>query len=104
MQHHHTQPTNGLDLHTTKAYADSVVLISMKGDSEMTTKHTHQLVFGRRVSGCARCAELDAGAAPIVWRKRDADDERVRRDIRAHFDSEAHRSGKCGPVCTFGDW
>jgi len=30
-------------------------------------RHTHQVIFGRRVDGCPRCKELDAGAPPIVW-------------------------------------
>jgi hypothetical protein len=25
-------------------------------------------------------------------------------DNRAHFASQTHRSGGCGPVCTFGEW
>lgn len=71
----------------------------------MATKHTHQMAFGKRVSGCPRCAELDAGAPTIKWREsRQQQDQRQCREIRAHFDSEHHRSGKCGPVCTFGEW
>jgi len=69
----------------------------------MTTKHTcGGPVFGRKTPGCPRCDELLAGAKPVVWRVSN-DHERV-MDIRAHFSSEYHRSGKCGPVCTFGDW
>ena len=33
----------------------------------MTTKHTHQSVFGRKVDGCPRCAEL-VKAEAIVCR------------------------------------
>ena len=33
----------------------------------MNTKHNHQVVFGRKVDGCPRCAELIAGAAPVKW-------------------------------------
>ena len=69
----------------------------------MTTKHTcGGPVFGKKTPGCPRCDELLGGAKPIVWgRSRDA----LRCDaVKAHFASEAHRSGKCGPVCTFGDW
>ena len=29
----------------------------------MTTKHTHQVVWGRRVADCPRCQELAAGAS-----------------------------------------
>ena len=32
-----------------------------------TTKHTHPVVFGRRVADCPRCQELTNGAAPIQW-------------------------------------
>lgn len=70
----------------------------------MATKHTHQMVFGKRVAGCPRCAELNAGAPVVVWREsRAQQDQRQVREVRAHFDGEYHRSGKCGPVCTFGD-
>lgn len=63
-------------------------------------------VFGRKTPGCPRCDELLAGAAPVVWhgtRKAQRDAEQCRA-IAAHFSSHAHRSGQCGPVCTFGDW
>jgi hypothetical protein len=66
-----------------------------------TTKHTHAVVFGRREDGCPRCAELDAGAAPVVqsWRKRESDDARLSREIREH-----QCGTSCGAVCTFGQW
>lgn len=72
----------------------------------MTTKHTHPVIFGRKVADCPRCAELLAGAAPVVWRgNRAAQDDRQRvADVRAHFASHKHLSGGCGPVCTFGDY
>ena len=71
----------------------------------MATKHTHQLIFGRREPGCPRCAELNAGAAPIQWRaSRAQQDARHAADVRAHFTSHKHLSGGCGPVCTFGEW
>lgn len=68
----------------------------------MTTPHNHPVVFGRRVAGCPRCAELDAGAPPVEgWGARRQRLERQHReDIRNH---NCQRSG-CGPVCTFGDW
>ncbi len=70
-----------------------------------TTKHTHPVVFGRKVDGCPRCEELKAGAAPIQWapsfKQRDA--QRC-REIAAHFSSHQHLSGGCGVVCTFGEW
>lgn len=72
----------------------------------MTTKHTcGGPVFGRLTPDCPRCDELSAGVAPIEWRgsrRRSIDAQRA-REIRAHFASEYHRSGRCG-VCTFGDW
>lgn len=65
-----------------------------------------QMSFGRKDPSCPRCVELLAGAPPRRWRGTDrkADDVRRTREIRDHFASEKHRSGKCGPVCTFGDW
>lgn len=73
----------------------------------MTTQHTcGGPVFGRKTAGCPRCDELLAGAAPVVWniRSRAQEDAQRVREIHAHFTGEYHRSGKCGPVCTFGDW
>jgi hypothetical protein len=73
-----------------------------------TTKHTcGGPQFGRKTPGCPRCDELLAGAAPVVqsWRGSRQREEQQRRDeSRAHFTSERHRSGGCGPVCTFGEW
>lgn len=70
----------------------------------MTTQHTcGGPVFGKRTPGCPRCEELAAGAEPVRWRRNDDDAQRV-RSLDAHFASERHRSGGCGPVCTFGDW
>ena len=68
----------------------------------MTTKHNHTVVFGRKVDGCPRCAELAAGAAPIQWnvsRKRMFEQNLINA-IRTH---DCKKSG-CGPVCTFGEW
>jgi hypothetical protein len=75
--------------------------------STTTTKHTcGGPAFGRLTAGCPRCDELAAGAAPVVqpWRKRESDDARRCREIAEHFAGECHRSGGCGPVCTFGEW
>ncbi len=35
-------------------------------DTETVT-HNHKPNFGRKVAGCLRCMELDAGAAPRSW-------------------------------------
>lgn len=73
----------------------------------MTTKHTCAgPVFGRLTAGCARCDELAKGAAPVQWSqaRRLSEDRQRCAEIRAHFDGEYHRTGKCGPVCTFGEW
>lgn len=68
----------------------------------MTTKHTHQSVFGRKVDGCPRCAELAAGAAPIQWSgARRAESERM---FRAEIRNHSCAASRCGPVCTFGEW
>jgi hypothetical protein len=76
--------------------------------SKKTTKHTcGGPQFGRKTPGCPRCDELIAGAAPVVqsWRgSRQRDADRHRAECAAHFASAKHRSGGCGPVCTFGEW
>ena len=62
--------------------------------------------FGRLTPGCPRCDELASGAPARQWRgasRREQDRQRS-AEIHAHFASEHHRSGGCGPVCTFGDW
>ena len=75
-----------------------------------TTKHTcnegNGPAFGRKTPGCPRCDELLAGAEPVQWAGslRKQDDERRSAEIHAHFAGQRHRSGGCGPVCTFGDW
>jgi len=69
----------------------------------MTTPHNHPANFGRHVEGCARCAELKAGAAPVQapWFKRAKADTAARiAAIRAH---DCRASG-CGPVCTAFEW
>lgn len=68
-----------------------------------TTKHTcGGPVFGKKTPGCARCDELLAGAAPVMWAAaRKAKQEReLIAAIRAH-DCKASR---CGPVCTAFEW
>ena len=71
-----------------------------------TTKHTcGGPAFGRKTPGCPRCDELLAGAQPVQWRaSRRQEDARRSAEVRAHFAGERHRTGGCGPVCTFGDW
>ena len=68
----------------------------------MTTQHTHSVVFGRKVAGCPRCAELAAGAAPVSgWGSATRQFQAVAiAAIRAHD----CRLRRCGPVCTFGDY
>ena len=61
--------------------------------------------FGRLTPGCARCDELAAGARPRQWANSRRDDDRRRAaEWDAHFNGARHRSGGCGPVCTFGEW
>jgi hypothetical protein len=74
-----------------------------------TTKHTcndgNGPAFGRKTPGCPRCDEMLAGAAPVRWRNSPRELERIQRaEIAAHFAGQRHRTGGCGPVCTFGDW
>lgn len=68
----------------------------------MTTKHSHPVIFGRRVAGCPRCAELDAGAKPIRWSSYYRAQEVAARlqAIRTH---DCVKS-RCGPVCTAFEW
>ena len=73
----------------------------------MVTKHTcGGPVFGRKTPGCPRCDELLAGAAPVQWRGawRQQQEAQDRRWAAEHFAGQRHRSGGCGPVCTFGEW
>jgi hypothetical protein len=66
-----------------------------------TTKHNHQVVFGRKVDGCQRCTELRLGMPARAWRNQRTLSEAKRlADIRSHRCAIAG----CGPVCTFGDW
>ncbi len=72
-------------------------------------KHNDSCVmaFGRPspIGICARCDELRAGSAPRKgWNTRAMKDAARSKEIHAHFASEYHRSGKCGVVCTFGEW
>lgn len=73
----------------------------------MATKHTcGGPVFGKKTAGCPRCDELLAGAPPVQWngtRRAQMEREQIAANS-AHFASHKHRSGGCGPVCTFGDW
>lgn len=69
----------------------------------MTTKHTHPMVFGRRVNDCQRCTELANGAAPVRWNSRATREAQAVADVHSHFISQRHISGGCGPVCTYGD-
>lgn len=86
--------------------------------SPQLIKHTHQVVFGRRVEGCPRCAELDAGAevrTSPMWEavnRRKAQDEQDRRWYEQHRET-ARRLGHCPTcqtpetrysVCTCFDW
>lgn len=66
------------------------------------TKHTHPVVFGRKVADCPRCQELISGALPVQWssqRRAVLEASRIRA-IREH---DCAKSG-CGPVCTAFDW
>ncbi len=65
-------------------------------------KHTHEVVFGRKVAGCPRCDALLAGA-PVTkgWgHAKRASDMMRSASIKAHNCV----TSKCGPVCTHGDW
>lgn len=71
------------------------------------------LPYGRRdpKGKCASCKELDAGRqprqAPYWVRNRTQRDSGYPTDAerRAHFGPGGpHVAGRCGPVCTFGDY
>jgi len=68
------------------------------------TKHKADcnMAFGRKDATCPRCVELLNGAEARTWNK-SADAIRT-QDVRNHFESEKHRTGGCGVVCTFGEW
>ena len=68
----------------------------------MTTKHNHQLVFGRREVGCPRCEELKAGAPVVKWAStvHKEQERNLAQAIREH----SCVARKCGPVCTAFDW
>ncbi len=77
------------------------------------TETGQALPFGRKAPGgeCPRCDELRAGAAPRAAHPaiQAGIDRRAREAqqlgwLREHFASDKHRSGGCGPVCTYGDW
>jgi hypothetical protein len=65
-----------------------------------TTRHNHGPNFGRKITGCPRCAELEAGAAPVVWDIRRSAPVAPLPQIRRH---DCQVSG-CGVVCTYGEW
>lgn len=74
----------------------------------MNTKHKSDCkrAWRRYDKSCPRCQELAVGAPPREWNWVDPklrDAERA-DEIKAHFNSERHRNGGCGPVCTFGEW
>ena len=67
-----------------------------------TTKHNHQVIFGRRQSDCPRCAELNAGAQPVSWSGVDRKKEEINlaRAIRNHDCTKS----RCAVVCTAFQW
>jgi hypothetical protein len=77
--------------------------------AEGITDHNHEpLPYGRRKphGDCPRCDELHDGlpARPGFTTRRQELELQSRRDLDAHLASAKHRSGGCGPVCTYGDW
>lgn len=71
-------------------------------------KHSQgcNMSFGKKDSNCPRCVDLLNGATPrSSWHKAYYQQQvNESQAIRAHFTSERHLSGKCGVVCTFGEW
>lgn len=68
----------------------------------MTTQHTHQVIFGRKVDGCPRCEELKAGAVPVQgWgANKRSQEQKLLSAIRNHDCTKS----RCGGVCTAFDW
>lgn len=69
--------------------------------------------FGRPspAGDCARCDELRSGAAPragwqgAYYERKQREERQWSESLAQHFaPGGPHDSGKCGPVCTFGDW
>lgn len=65
-------------------------------------KHSHQVIFGRRVDGCPRCEELKAGA-PVRhgygWQRKQ--DEARTLAIRRH---DFAACAAVNVVCTHFEW
>ncbi len=78
------------------------------GKESPTTKHNcGGPVFGKKTPGCPRCDELIAGAKPVQWHTEAEKERNAQRDreTRRHFQSGGdHELGRCGVVCTFGEW
>jgi hypothetical protein len=71
----------------------------------MTTKHSHESNFGRKVDGCPRCIELSNGAEAVRWSKSRAElDAGFRIDYAAHRASCRRCQGLDPLPCTFGEW
>jgi len=68
----------------------------------MTTKHNHQLVFGKREAGCPRCDELNNGAPAVKgWGQARKEAERnLAQAIRNHN----CKVSRCSIVCTAFQW
>jgi hypothetical protein len=71
-------------------------------ETEMTTKHNHQLVFGRKEADCPRCEELKNGASPVKWASsmRKEQERNLAQAIRNHN----CKVSRCAVVCTAFDW
>lgn len=89
----------------------------MSWKTQAGTRHASncRMRFGRKDPECPRCQELLAGSPPRTWGgtvgyvggralNRQQMDAHLAREIEEHFQSEKHRTGGCGPVCTFGEW
>lgn len=66
------------------------------------TKHSSdcKMIFGRKDESCPRCLELINGSpSRDGWQKRFFAKQKLELRAVAHV-----CSGKCGSVCTFGEW
>lgn len=78
-------------------------IIVRKNSTSMTTKHTHPVVFGRKMADCPRCTELLNGAKPVQWRgsQRKQEEARTLERIRNH---DFAACAKKHIVCTCFEW
>jgi hypothetical protein len=74
----------------------------MAWQKSTTTKHTCEMVFGRKTIGCPRCDELLAGAETVKWDW--AERKKKTEELNSEYKTPHKCKASCGSVCTFGEW